>query len=116
MNHAGTFSDPGKVNGLRVARIEGGGVRLSWGESCSDAEEDFAVYAGGLGSFAFYDPLTCSTVGRTTYDVESEPTSRFFLVVPRSADREGSYGPATGHLRSPAAPGCLPQEIGECGG
>ncbi len=66
-------------------------------------------------TFAADDRLTCTTFGRTSVELDPDPGNRFYLVVPQSADREGSYG-ADGEAtqRSPSAAACLLQDLGLC--
>ena len=101
---------------LRFDRTDDGTLELSWGESCSPAEEDFAVYAGEIGgTFAADDRITCTTFGRTFVELDLEPGDRFYLVVPQSADREGSYGTdGENTQRLPSVAACLPQALGLC--
>src|SRR5262249_18792833 len=82
----------GSVSGLQVAKAGGGSVTLSWAASCSAHDTDYEVYEGALGSFAAGAPRACSTAGATSTTLTPAAGSRYFLVVPRDAWSEGSYG------------------------
>lgn len=108
---AGRLAEPG----LSVDNTGAGEVVLSWAGSCLASDTDFEVYAGALGRFDAYAPLACSTGGATTYPLPPDPGDRFFLVVPRNATHEGSYGTGIAGAERPALDGaCLPQEISDC--
>lgn len=92
-----------------------GDLRLSWGGSCLSTDADYEIYAGAIGDFAGYSPVACSTGGATATTITPAPGSRFYLVVPRNAVREGSYGvDSQGRERAPGISACLPQSIGAC--
>lgn len=93
-------------------------VELHRGEPCNLAEvpgQDFAVCAGTIGNFSTLESLACATGGHATY-VDIDPAAnRFYLVVPQSHTREGSYGKTgAGDERPPAALPCKFQEIDPC--
>lgn len=100
---------------LTIVPAPYGMIELSWGASCAASGTDYALYQGTLGTFTAYSPRFCSTGGATTLTFPPDPADRFYLVVPRSILREGSYGSASdGSERAPSASACLPQEIGTC--
>lgn len=107
----------GAVSGLTVAGSQQGRITLAWGASCGGADSDYEVYEGTLGDFTSHAPRHCSTGGATTKDLLPAAGNTYYLVVPRSADREGSYG-LDGSLaeRAPASDACVPQETVACGG
>jgi hypothetical protein len=108
---AGAVADPG----LSVDRASGGDVVLTWPGSCLAGDIDFEVYEGAIGEFEGHEPATCSTGGETTYTFARAPEDRFFLVVPRNATHEGSYGTdGTGAQRPQSAAPCLPRSVSEC--
>jgi hypothetical protein len=114
---AGSVPDGGRVPGtpLTVEQAAGGNVRLSWGGSCVAGDSDFEVYAGVMGNFASYSPKLCSTTGAATVTFTPAPGNEFYLVVPRNASREGSYGTdSRGLQRPPGGSACLPQAIASC--
>jgi hypothetical protein len=94
---------------LQVAKQETD-IVLSWGASCSELDTDFSVYEGTLGAFTSHMPVFCSTGGNP----ESGPFipvggNRYFLVVPRQATQEGSYGTdSEGAQRSASVSRCHP--------
>ena len=93
----------------------GGGINLSWGESCQVTDADYAVYEGELGTYPSHAPLLCSTVGATSTTVVPNYGAAYYLVVPVTSNREGSYGvDSTGAQRPAGSIACLPQAIAAC--
>ncbi len=76
---------------LTVTRAAGADLELAWSGACGGAA-DYAVYEGALGEPRSKTPLRCSTGGATAATITPSPGARFYLVVPRSAVAEGSYG------------------------
>jgi hypothetical protein len=114
---AGSVPDGGRVPGtpLTVEHAAGGDIRLSWGGSCVANDSDFEIYAGDMGDFTVYAPKVCSTAGATTLAFTPAAGSEFYLVVPRNAAREGSYGTdSSAEERLPGISACLPQAIAAC--
>ena len=116
--------DPGEI--LSVSTREGGStyfeITREFGhggsgivyESVSD-DGDFAIYAGPLGDFAGHRPETCTTAGLKTWVLSAAGGDSYYLVVPRSLNREGSYGlDSTGEPRAPSTNPCLPQAVAAC--
>ena len=100
---------------LLLDKTEGPEIRLSWGASCLAADSDFGIYEGVLGDYDSQQVVVCTTQGVTVMDVMPSDGNSYYLVVPRNAEREGSYGRnSEGFERLQGAPACLPQEIGEC--
>jgi len=90
-------------------------VTLSWGGSCLGTDTDYEIYEGTLGSFSSHAARSCGTGGATRVTLAPSPQSIYFLVVPRSFAREGSYGRGSdGVERPPAVSVCLPQESTVC--
>lgn len=107
-------ADPsaGRVGSLFVER-QGDDLRLDWNPSC--AGDDYAIYEGALGPGLDHTPLLCSTSGSTTSTVTPGSGDRYYLVVPRSASREGSHGTdSSGNERTAGAAPCLTQRIVSC--
>lgn len=100
---------------LTVARgTQPDDLDLAWAGACGGAS-DYAVYEGSLGAPRSKSPRLCSTGGATSATITSSPGGRFFLVVPRSASAEGSYGHTSdGAERPPDSGACLPQSITAC--
>lgn len=114
---AGSVPDGSLVPGapLTVEHATGGSIRLNWGVSCLAGDSDFEVYAGDMRDFTVYVPKFCSSGGATTLTFAPAGGSEFYLVVPRNAAREGSYGLNSAGLQRPAAPAaCLQQSIAGC--
>lgn len=114
---SGSVPDGSRVPGtpLTVEHAAGGDIRLSWGGSCVANDFDFEIYAGDASDFTVYAPKFCSTGGATTVTFTPAAGSEFYLVVPRNATREGSYGTdSTGAERPVGIPACLPQAIAAC--
>jgi hypothetical protein len=108
---AGRVADPG----LSVFREADGQVTLTWPGSCLAADTDFEVFEGALGESGSLEPIACTTGGATMFTAAPDPGQRFFLVVPRNATHEGSYGrDSAGIERPPSATVCVPQEISVC--
>jgi hypothetical protein len=108
-------SVPGSL--LMAKKLSATEIGLSWAPSCNPADSDFAVYEGVLGGdFSSHTPVLCSTNGGLSATIPSLPGSRYYLVVPRSSDREGSYGTGADiSQRQQGTPACLPQAIAACG-
>ena len=114
---AGSVPDGNAVTdqGLSVALLPGGEIALSWGASCLSTDTDYEVYEGQAGSFADHTPRFCSTGGATTVTFTPAAGSTYYLVVPRNATREGSYGLRSDSSERPRGPSpCLEQSLGQC--
>ena len=105
----------GNVDALVLDQADGEQITLSWGASCLATDTDYAIYEGALGDFTSHTSLLCSTAGVTTTTFVPLAGSTYYLVVPLSASREGSYGTTNGEAeRSVGEDACLPQQIGGC--
>lgn len=92
-----------------------GMLDLGWGDSCETGDNDYAVYAGTLGTFTSHAIVTCGTAGQTLTTIPSGAGSEYYLVVPHNGINEGSYGTDTqGAPRPAAALPCLPRLMGPC--
>ncbi len=99
---------------LRLGKLSGGSIRLTWGSSCRAADEDYAVYQGPLADPLDMSPVTCTTAGERSHEFESFLEAAAFLVVPTDGTTEGSYGSSSdGTQRPPGPNACLPQLLGE---
>jgi hypothetical protein len=104
----------GSVSNLRMAKA-GASLTLSWDPSCSAHDQDYEVYEGALGDLASGVPRACSTGGATSTSFAPGAGSRYYLVVPRDAWSEGSYGQRSGGAERPQPPAaCRPQVTGAC--
>jgi hypothetical protein len=100
---------------LSIAKAAGGDLRFSWGSSCLASDDDYAVYAGSVGDFASHEAKTCGTSGAIWTVLSPDDGDRYYLVVPLSPNREGSYGAdSEGTPRVPADDPCLPQDVAPC--
>jgi hypothetical protein len=114
---AGSVPDGGRVPGtpLTVAHGAGGDVVLSWGASCLGSDTDYEIYAGDMSDFTVYRPRFCTTSGARTRTLTPAAGNEFYLIVPRNATREGSYGTNSADVERPAgASACLPQTAVSC--
>jgi hypothetical protein len=102
----------GRIEGLLAQRLPSGQVGLSWTPSCSATDTDYGVYEGALGQWSTHQAILCSTGGTTSATIQPAATNRYFLVVPRNALFEGSYGTNTaGFERAPASNACAEQAV-----
>lgn len=100
---------------MTATRTAGGQVELAWSASCAAGDDDYEIYEGDLGVFYSHAAKLCTTGGATTATITPGTSSRYFVVVPRSATNEGSYGrdgsgverpPAIATCKTPATPAC----------
>ncbi len=78
-------------------------------------DTDYEIYEGTIGDFTTHAPLFCSTDGATTKTFTPAAENRYYLVVPRNPDLEGSYGVNSSNAQRPrGTPACLPQQLGSC--
>jgi len=92
-----------------------GNLLLNWGASCSANDTDYEIYEGQIGDFTTHSIKLCSTGGATGAIVFPDADDSYYLVVPRNATGEGSYGVASGNIERPAATApCLVQQAGAC--
>ena len=118
----GAGRTPGDAAGetpLQVSRNAAtGDISLTWGSSCGASDTDYEIYQGTLnGTPGFYNhaAVFCSTAGATSTTLAGPPGSVYWLIVPRNALAEGSYGKTSGGAQRPPGSGeCAPQEIGAC--
>ena len=97
---------------LTVQSLPGGDLQLTWGSSCLPGDSDYEIYEGLLGNFSSHVPVTCTTVGLLTQQITPSSGDRYYLVVPRNALREGSYGlTSDGSERPASAASCMPQAV-----
>jgi hypothetical protein len=106
---------------LLLSRAGGEEITLTWSRSCLTTDDDYAIYEGETGDFTTHTARFCTTLGATTMTfapltVEGpSPVDTYYLVVPQSADREGSYGTdSMGNERPQGHDACLPRQIAEC--
>ena len=107
---------PGGNSGLYLARASDGSLDLTWGPSCAGPGEDYIVYEGSIGDFADHHPINpCGTGGAPSWNVPTAGGSRYYVVVARSLDSEGSYGlDGDGDERPPSTEACFTQALAAC--
>ncbi len=110
---AGVTPDGGGVPGTPLTVFaSGGNLTLTWGSSCSTTDTDYEVYEGTLGDYYSHTQKFCSTGGAVTSTFPQTGESTYYLIVPRNAAREGSYGRASdGSERPQGGTACVPQAI-----
>ena len=116
-------SGPGSVpNGgdtagqpLRIARVAGGQLMLTWDDSCSSSDDDYEIYEGFMGAYYSHFSKLCSTGNATTATFLPDMFNRYYLVVPRDGTQEGSYGRDSATDERPQGGGaCLGQGSVTC--
>ncbi len=113
---AGRVPDGASLPGVPLTLSRSGGdISLSWGASCSAGAADYEVYEGTLGVWTSHEWILCTTGGLTSATFAPTEGDRYYLVVPRNAASEGSYGRTSGGSeRPPGAPACVSQVLGGC--
>jgi glucose/arabinose dehydrogenase len=96
VDNSGSFGGgaPGRVLALQVDKsvLSPGQLDLAWDPSCSAAATDYAVYEGTVGDWYSHNPVLCTTGGTQAATIPPGAGDRYYLVVPESAEREGSLG------------------------
>ena len=93
----------------------GADIKLTWDNSCT-GERDYEIYEGGFGDFASHFYLFCTTDAQTTKTFTPGSGDHYYLVVPTTGFREGSYGrDSIGVERPPGIRSCLEQAFAVCG-
>ena len=100
---------------LIIQRYASEQIALSWSASCSASDDDYEVYEGTLGAYYSHSARLCSTGGATGVTMTPAGGSTYYLVVPRNAEWEGSYGLRGDGSERPQGMGvCLPQLLETC--
>jgi hypothetical protein len=113
----GAVPDGAAVAGLplTVEKSAGPEIVLRWSPACSPAANDYEVYEGTLDDFTSHAPRHCSTSGVLSAAVIPDFERAYYLVVPRDAAVEGSYGkPSAAPERPPSTSACRPQVLDRC--
>ncbi len=94
-----TVGNPGIIpatlllNKTASPQLDTSDVILSWNASCSEGASDYGIYEGTIGSWYSHTSIDCNDGGvPLTEQVTPGAGSRYYLVVPRNAQTEGSYG------------------------
>ena len=118
INALSFLADPGRVDTITLTKspIAAGAVIIEWTPSCSAGAEDYAIYEGQAGNWTSHAPIDCFDDGHDNSELIFPGTgNHYYLVVPRNADYEGSYGMNGNVERPPALNACLtPQRTGTC--
>jgi hypothetical protein len=101
---------------LSISKLPGGQLALTWGASCSPGDIDFEIYEGPIDAFfTGHVPRLCSTGGAASAALTPSTGDSYFLVVPRNATSEGSYGiRSDGSERPQGVPACYEQALDGC--
>jgi hypothetical protein len=111
---AGRVPDSGAPS-LKLRKGPNSVLLLSWGASCGPDDVDYEVYQGAVDDWTSHAPLYCTTGGNKFKTFTVAAGDLYFLVVPASLSREGSYGTdSTGAERPPSAVACRAQSILAC--
>jgi hypothetical protein len=112
---AGRVPDGSTGAPLRLAKA-GAQISLTWDASCLLSDSDYEIYQGTIGgAFTSHTSIFCTTAGATSKTLTPAAASSYYLVVPRNATREGSYGKtSSGSERPQGASACLQQQIAGC--
>ena len=75
-------------------------------------DDDHGIYEGDLGNYASHASRFCTTLGLSFRTFAPAAESSYYLVVPLSGDREGSYGTdSTSAERQQGGDACAPQAL-----
>ncbi len=103
----GLAAGPGSVATLTVGKstTTPGNLLMSWTTSCSPGAVDYGIYEGVLGSFYSHDLVDCTDDDADPLSEEIAPSGvdAYYLVVPLTADAEGSYGTSSNAEERPRA-------------
>lgn len=113
----GAVPDGSVVTGteLKVTKIAGGNIQLTWGASCSASVSNYAVYEGTLPIAGVYNHVArnCALGNVLMTSLAPSAGNRYYLIVPETAANEGSYGQKTGGVERPQGGGaCKPRLVG----
>lgn len=106
-------SPAGEADLLAVAKTATG-VALTWTDSCGAPAARAGIHLGIIGDYYSHYTVGCDyTSGSATLTWLQVQGPRYFLVVPVSDNREGSYGVDSNGTERPASDaGCALQSIG----
>ena len=112
----GRVADGSGPNAPLTVTRDGAALDFAWGASCGVDVTDYGLYLGMMGSWSSHQPLLCSTGGTAALGVTPGAGDVYFLVVPRSAAAEGSYGMRSGGIEIPpsSAPCLASQDLTSC--
>ena len=102
-------ASPGESNQLMMTKnaLVNSDLDLTWDASCEAPANDYSVHSGTLGSWYSHNSVLCTTAGATAATITPQSNSRYYLIVPLSAEAEGSYGQdSTGASRPLSGSAC----------
>jgi hypothetical protein len=113
---AGRVPDGSTGSPLLLTKAALGQISLAWAVSCLETDTDYEVYEGTIGgTFTSHRAIFCSTGSGTTVSINPPAGGTYYLIVPKSSQREGSYGKTSAGVERPqGVSACLPQEIAGC--
>ncbi len=97
---------PGRVPDTLLLRKNTGDpglLDLNWTASCGNSVTGYGVYQGTLGTFYSHAPLNslCAVAGLAVTGQPTAAVSSYYVIVPQSSTREGSYGLDSNALEIP---------------
>jgi subtilase family protein len=93
----------------------GDDLTLQWGASCVATDTDYEIYEGTIGDYTSHTKKLCTTGGSLGVTLTTDFGSHYYLVVPRNASFEGSYGHNSSGIERPAGVvTCSARMIGAC--
>jgi hypothetical protein len=93
----------------------GDDLTLTWGASCAAGDDDYEIYEGTIGSYYSHVKKLCTTGGSLAVTMTTDFGNHYYLVVPRNAAFEGSYGlDGNGAERPVGSTTCSTRMIGSC--
>jgi hypothetical protein len=119
VNGLSLLADPGEVGAtLTVAPGPPGTIVLSWTLGCSAVgAEDYGIYEGTIGTWYGHVSVDCNDAFPFfTEDIVYGAGNRYYLVVAKNPNGEGSYGRRSSGIERPVGGGaCIaPQVLGSC--
>jgi hypothetical protein len=102
---------------LGKAVAPAGDVIVNWSASCADGAEDYGIYEGTIGTWYSHTSKDCSDLGSNrTEQITPGAGNRYYLVVARNSQAEGSYGQASSGAERPVGTAvCVaPQIVTAC--
>jgi hypothetical protein len=119
MNALSLLADPGEVGpSLMVTLASPTQITLDWSVGCSPGgAEDYGIYEGTIGSWYSHTQVGCHDGGTPlTETIFFGSGNRYYLVVAKNPNGEGSYGRSSAGVERPVggAVCAAPQVLGPC--
>jgi hypothetical protein len=94
--------NPGRVPPTIHVDKAGANITVTWSTSCSQGADDYEIYEGTIGTWYSHTSKVCTdTAHDLTETFAPAVASDYYLVVPRNAVEEGSYGANSGGVDRP---------------